>query len=98
MNTQWEFAYNLAIASTGGYPAHVPEVRIEHIEMGCYRLSVDKAEIVLTATDLLDIMDWCLLHTRELTSQAQEAQVPARAATKAPVNAPASDGKNRAKP
>ncbi len=36
MSTSWEFAHNLAMASTGMRQAHEPEVRIEHIEMGVF--------------------------------------------------------------
>jgi len=82
MSTSWwdesaaTFAANFALASTGMHKPHEPEVTISHIEMGCYRLSVDKAEIVLTATDLLDVMDWCLQHARELSQQADMASMP----------------------
>ncbi len=78
MSTSWwdesaaEFAHNFALASTGMHQAHEPEVRIEHIEMGVYRLSVDKAEIVLTAQDLLDVMDWALVNAHTLLSQATD--------------------------
>ena len=79
MSTSWwdespaEFARSFALASTGMHKPHEPEVTISHIEMGVYRLSVDKAEIVLTSQDLRDIMDWCLLHMREIEQQAAAA-------------------------
>jgi len=71
MSTSWEFAHNLAQVSTGMHKPHEPEIHIEHIEMGCYRLSVDKSEIALTAQDLLDIMDWVLVNAHILMSQAK---------------------------
>ncbi len=76
MSTSWEFAHNLAQVSTGMLSAHEPEVKIEHVEQGCYLLSIDKKSLALTAADLLDIMDWCLKNGRELTSQADMASMP----------------------
>jgi len=72
MSTQWEFAHNLAQASTGGMPLHVPEIRIEHIEQGVYKVSIDKECIHLTARDILDVMDYGLLHARTLEQQAAD--------------------------
>ncbi len=72
MSTSWEFAHNLAQVSTGG-AAHAPEVRIEQVEQGVYRLSVDRESLALTAQDLRDIMDWCLLHMREIEREAAAA-------------------------
>ena len=99
MSTSWwdesaaEFAHNFALASTGVHQQHEPEVRIEHVEGGVYRLSIDRESCALTAQDLLDVMDWCLLHARALSSQPEQAQVPARASTKVPSLAPESVGK-----
>ena len=79
MSTSWwnessaEFAHNFALASTGMHQRHEPEVRIEHIEMGVYRLSIDRESLALTAQDLRDIMDWCLQHMREIESEAAAA-------------------------
>ncbi len=79
MSTSWwnessaEFAHNFALASTGMHQRHEPEVRIEHIEMGVYRLSIDRESLALTAQDLRDIMDWCLLHMREIEREAAAA-------------------------
>ena len=80
MSKQWwdetaaEFAHNFALASTGMHQAHEPEVRIEYVEQGVYRLSIDRESIALTAQDLRDITDWCLQHMREIEQQAAEAQ------------------------
>ena len=83
MSTSWEFAHNLAQVSTGVHPPWEPEVSIEPVEQGVYKLSVDRESIALTAQDLLDIMDWCLLHARELTSQATYAESIERRADQA---------------
>ncbi len=78
MSTSWwdessaEFAANFALASTGLHKTREPEVHIEHVEQGCYLLSVDKESIALTAIDLLDLLDWCLLNARTLETQAKE--------------------------
>jgi hypothetical protein len=68
------FAHNFALASTGLHRGHEPEVRIEHVEQGVYRLGIDRESLALTAQDLLDIMDWCLLHARLLLSQVEQAK------------------------
>jgi hypothetical protein len=79
MSKQWwdessaEFAHNFALASTGVHQSHEPEIRIEHVEQGVYRLGVDRESLALTAQDLLDVMEWGLLHARELSQQAAEA-------------------------
>jgi hypothetical protein len=79
MSTAWwdessaEFAANFALASTGIHQAHEPEVGIEHIEMGVYRLSVDQESLALTAQDLLDIMDYGLHHAMTLRDEANQA-------------------------
>lgn len=72
MSTSWEFAYNLAQASTGMHQSHEPEVHIEHVEGGVYRLSIDRESCALTAQDLRDIFDWCLQHMHLLEQQAKE--------------------------
>jgi hypothetical protein len=80
MSKQWfdessaEFARSFALASTGMHQRHEPEVRIEHVEQGVYRLSIDRESLALTAQDLRDIMDWCLEHMHEIEQQAAEAQ------------------------
>jgi hypothetical protein len=80
MSTSWwdesaaEFARSFALASTGMHQRPSPEVHIEHIEQGVYRLSIDRESLALTAQDLRDIMDWCLRHMREIEQQAAEAQ------------------------
>jgi len=76
MSTSWEFAHNLAQVSTGLRPPWEPEVSITHVEQGVYKLSIDRESIALTAQDLLDIMDWCLLRVRELSQQADMASIP----------------------
>jgi hypothetical protein len=54
----------------------MPKINIEKLHRG-YRLTDwTHRSYVLTAQDLLDIMDWCLLHARELREEAglQETQ------------------------
>jgi hypothetical protein len=70
MSTEWGFTHTMAQIATGMQQRHDPEVHIEHVEGGVYRLSIDRECVHLTAQDLLDIMDWCLLHARELSQQA----------------------------
>lgn len=71
--TSAEFAQNFALASTGLHHTHTPDVSIEPVEGGVYQLSIDKECIHLTAQDLLDIMEWGLLHARELEAEAKAA-------------------------
>ena len=73
MSTSWEFAHNFAQAATGMHQRHEPEVSITPVEQGVYRVSIDRESLALTAQDLLDIMDWCLVNARTLLQQAEQA-------------------------
>ena len=79
MSTSWwdesaaEFAHNFALASTGMHQRHEPEIHIEHVEMGVYRLCIDRESLALTAQDLLDIMDYGLHHAMTLREEANQA-------------------------
>jgi hypothetical protein len=53
------------------------ELEIEKIAQDRYRLRAHGQIITLSAQDLLDTMDWCLLHAKELEKEPKEPDATA---------------------